>query len=65
MTEGRRPLRFHSFDEIMPDVERLLAGHRTVGHWSLGQICHHLASTAPGDRHAGLHASGPLSMGQR
>src|SRR5947207_1284023 len=27
----------------MPDVERLLAGHTTVGEWSLGQICRHLA----------------------
>ncbi len=45
MTEGRRTLRFQTADEIMPDVERLLAGHRTVGHWSLGQICNHLANT--------------------
>jgi hypothetical protein len=45
MTEGRRSLHFASFDEIMPDVERLLTGHRTVGRWSLGQICRHLATT--------------------
>ncbi len=45
MTEGRRTLRFQTADEIMPDVERLLAGHRTVGDWSLGQICNHLATT--------------------
>ena len=45
MTEGRRTLRFQTADEIMPDVERLLAGYRTVGHWSLGQICNHLANT--------------------
>jgi Protein of unknown function (DUF1569) len=43
-TPGRRTLRFGSFDEIMPDVERLLEGHATVGHWSLGQICRHLGS---------------------
>jgi hypothetical protein len=43
MTPGRRTLRYGSLDEIMPDVERLLAGHKTVGNWSLGQICHHLA----------------------
>ena len=42
-TPGRRALRFRSFDEVMPDVERLLAGHTTVGSWSLGQICRHLA----------------------
>ena len=44
MTEGRRELRFNSLDEVMPDVERLLAGHSTVGHWSLAQMCHHLAT---------------------
>jgi hypothetical protein len=27
----------------MPDVDRLLRGHTTVGSWSLGQICSHLA----------------------
>jgi hypothetical protein len=31
-------------DDIMPDVERLLEGHRTVGNWSLAQICRHLAT---------------------
>lgn len=44
MTPGRRTLHFDSFDEIMPDVERLLAGHTTVGTWSLAQICRHLAT---------------------
>ena len=43
MTAERRVLRFADFDDVMPDVERLLQGHRTVGHWSLGQICGHLA----------------------
>ena len=43
MTPGRRSLRFHSFDEIVPDVERLVDGHSTVGNWSLAQICRHLA----------------------
>jgi hypothetical protein len=40
----RRDLEFTSLDEVMPEVERLLAGHVTVGAWSLGQICHHLAT---------------------
>lgn len=41
----RRSLRFFRFDEIMPEVDRLIAGgHRTVGEWSLGRICNHLAS---------------------
>ncbi len=44
MTSDRRPLAFTSFDEVMPDVERLLQGHTTVGHWSLAQICRHLAT---------------------
>ena len=26
----------------MPDVDRLLEGHTTVGKWTLGQICNHL-----------------------
>ena len=44
MNPGRRALRFGSLDEVMPDVERLLAGHATVGTWSLAQICRHLAT---------------------
>jgi hypothetical protein len=40
----RRHLRFESLDAILPEVERLRAGHRTLGRWSLGQICDHLAS---------------------
>src|SRR4051812_44315430 len=44
MTPARRTLRFNDFDEIMPDVERLLAGHSTVGSWSLAQICRHLST---------------------
>jgi Protein of unknown function (DUF1569) len=41
----RRPLSFTSLAEVMPDVDRLLRGHRTVGKWSLGQICNHLAGS--------------------
>jgi len=44
MTTGRRSLCYNGFDEVMPDVERLLEGHATVGNWSLAQICHHLAT---------------------
>lgn len=40
----RRSLSFASLDEIMPDVDRLLEGHQTVGNWSLAQICNHLAT---------------------
>lgn len=41
----RRALRFERLDQVMPEVDRLLDGHVTVGNWSLGQICNHLAST--------------------
>jgi hypothetical protein len=44
MTPGRRMLRYGSLDEVMPDVERLLEGHTTVGTWSLAQICRHLGT---------------------
>jgi hypothetical protein len=39
----RRKLLFASLEQVTPDVERLLAGHVTLGRWSLGQICNHLA----------------------
>ena len=44
MNPDRRPLQYENLDAIMPDVERLLAGHSTVGSWTLGQICEHLAT---------------------
>lgn len=44
MTE-RRTLEFDRLDDVMAEVDRLLAGHATVGNWSLGQICNHLAGT--------------------
>lgn len=44
MTSGRRTLRFASLDDVMPDVERLMQGHTTVGQWSLAEICRHLAN---------------------
>jgi hypothetical protein len=47
-TAGRRALTFARLDEIMPDVDRLLQGYTTVGRWSLGQICNHLARAVNG-----------------
>ena len=44
MNPGRRPLAYQSLDEVMPDVERLLQGHATVGQWSLAQVCRHLST---------------------
>lgn len=46
--EGRRPLEFSTLSEVMPEVDRLLAGHETVGNWNLGQICNHLSSAIIG-----------------
>jgi hypothetical protein len=43
MTTGRRALRFSSLRDVPRDVEQLLSGHRTVGRWSLAQICNHLS----------------------
>src|SRR5688500_5529633 len=42
---ARRKLQFATLDEVMPDVERLLGGHVTVGQWTLGQILNHLATS--------------------
>jgi hypothetical protein len=44
MTPGRRSISYQSFQEIMPDVDRLLNGHTTVGRWSMAQICRHVAT---------------------
>ena len=55
MTPGRRTLRYESFDEVMPDVERLHEGHTTVGHWTLAQNCRHLAAVLR--RHVDLPTS--------
>jgi hypothetical protein len=42
VTTRRRNLRFSSIDDVLPDVEHLLAGHKTLGQWSLAQIFNHL-----------------------
>ncbi len=44
MNPNRRTLKYETIDAIMPDVDQLLAGHSTVGDWTLGQICEHLAT---------------------
>ncbi|MGE5756422.1 MAG: DUF1569 domain-containing protein [Planctomycetaceae bacterium] len=41
---GRRELTFACLDDVMTEVERLPAGHETVGPWSLGQSCNHMAT---------------------
>jgi Protein of unknown function (DUF1569) len=62
MTPNRRTLKFTSIDEIMPDVERLLEGHTTVGTWSLAQICRHLSTAMR--RIVDLPASTPYDTSQ-
>jgi hypothetical protein len=40
----RRTIRFHTFDEVMADADRLLAaGYDRAGAWSLAQVGDHLA----------------------
>lgn len=48
-TAERRALQFSSIDEILKDVERILAAERAgtlrhTGNWTLGQILGHLAA---------------------
>lgn len=53
--EGRRELRFESFDDLLADAERLAAGPvETLGNWSLAQILDHLASTHEASIDGGL-----------
>ncbi len=39
----RRAFAFASLDDVMPEVERLLADHVMVSRWTLAQILNHLA----------------------
>ena len=42
--EGRRKLRFASYEELLADVDRLTSGPvKTLGNWSPGQAFRHLA----------------------
>lgn len=43
--DGRRALSFADLGEVMPEVDRLMFGYRSVGTWTLGQACNHLADT--------------------
>jgi hypothetical protein len=43
LMDHRRELTFDRIEDVMPEVERLLAGHSTTKGWTLGQILHHLA----------------------
>ncbi|RME38179.1 MAG: DUF1569 domain-containing protein [Planctomycetota bacterium] len=42
--EPPRRLTFRNLSEVMPEVDRLCRGHRTLRRWTLGQIGRHLAN---------------------
>lgn len=42
---ARRTTRYSTLSEVVQDAEYLLGNHHTVGNWSFGQICQHLAKT--------------------
>ena len=44
----RRVLAFKDLGELLPEVRRLIPAHRTVGQWTLAQVCRHLADTING-----------------
>ncbi len=41
----RRSLAFNDLSQVVPEVRGLLNCRRTVGQWTLAQICRHLADT--------------------
>lgn len=42
--DGRRPLRFENWDDLLSDVRTLASGDvETLGNWTFGQILQHLA----------------------
>lgn len=41
----RRTVRYSTLSDITDDAEQLLSNHHTVGNWTFGQICQHLART--------------------
>lgn len=65
MTKGRRQLRFANLAEAVCDVEHLLEnGHRTLGRWTLAQICNHLSESIRYslDGFPGRHAPWPVRV---
>jgi hypothetical protein len=44
-THRREGLRFADESAVMEDVKRLRKGYAQIGHWSLPQVCWHLATT--------------------
>jgi len=52
-TPSRRRLQLKAYEGILVEIERLAQGHRLLGHWTLAQICHHLADTQEFSIHGG------------
>ncbi|HET6326652.1 MAG TPA: DUF1569 domain-containing protein [Planctomycetaceae bacterium] len=47
--QGRRKLRFATFDELVADIDRLSSGPvKVLGNWSPGQVFRHLATAYNG-----------------
>ena len=42
---ARRNVHYSTLSEVVQDAEHLLGNHHTVGNWSFGQICQHLAKS--------------------
>lgn len=42
---ARRTVHYSTLSEVVQDAEHLLGNHHTVGNWSFGQICQHLAKS--------------------
>lgn len=40
---ARRTIRYSTLSEVVQDAEHLIGNHHTVGKWSFGQNCQHLA----------------------
>src|SRR5262245_58687809 len=55
--KGRRTVRYESYDDLLADAERMAGTEfHTLGNWSLGQICKHLA------RSIDMMIDGPLFL---
>ena len=39
----RRTVRYSTLSDVVQDAEHLIGNHHTVGNWSFGQNCQHLA----------------------
>lgn len=48
--QGRRTLRFETVDDILAEVDRLSQARniKTLGNWTAGQVCNHLALVMKG-----------------